>query len=150
MHWLVPRLSWELLTSIDWIFTCTKKSTLTWRTMEIRTQVSCTYGTKLVLFSSISYIIKPLDQTCLISFCFGAPHFDRLFFLCQYWIGQYETLYLVRWWKWGSLAIRYKVNIWCKNGGRAATMCPTPRHNGSFYNQLGCIAPVQIHIYIST
>ena len=55
MHWPVPRFCSELLTSIDWIFTCTKNSTLTWRTMEIRTQVSCTYGTKLVLFSSISY-----------------------------------------------------------------------------------------------
>ena len=50
------------------------------------TQVSCTYGTKLVLFSSISYIIKPPHQTCIISFCFGPLHFDRLFFLCQYYV----------------------------------------------------------------
>ena len=79
MHWLVPRLSWELLTSIDWIFTCTKNSTLTRWPMEIRTQVSCTYGIKngSFFFNQLSSSLHP-QQTCIISFCFGPPYFDRL------------------------------------------------------------------------
>ena len=33
-----------------------------------------------------------------------------------------------------------KLTFAARMEGRGATMCPTPRHNGSFYNQLGCIA----------
>ena len=55
--------------------------------METMTQVSCTYGTKngSFFFNQLSSSLHP-QQTCIISFCFGAPHFDRLFFLCQYYV----------------------------------------------------------------
>ena len=51
------------------------------------TQVSCTYGTKngSFFFDQLSSSLHP-QQMCIISFCFGPPHFDRLFFLCQYYV----------------------------------------------------------------